>query len=392
MSKHSSSEDPRGRRSHGCRSWLEIDLSALRHNIKLLKKLAGPGRLFMACVKSNAYGHGLVEVAKAAEAAGADRLAVAWVDEGLSLRRAGVNIPIQVLMEPPPDAAMEMARNKLIASLSDTGTAEKIAANLGRPLTVHVEVDTGMGRVPLQPEQTADYLARLQSMGKFVIEGLFSHFSSAGEPFNPRFDRFTREQLTDFNRLCAALEKRGLKIPLKHMAGSDAVANYPESYLDMIRPGAWIYGYKGKSIGLDLKPVLSWKSRVYRVTAAHANRAYGYEMSFQPSRESRIAHLTVGYGDGYPRSLSNCGEVLIQGRRAPIVGLVGMETMMIDAGDLPGELVGMEAVLIGRQGSEQIMAAELARKIGLFGAMITCGIKESIERFYVEHTSGPIAF
>jgi len=371
------------------RSWVEIDLSAVAHNIRTLKGVAGPGRLVMACVKSNAYGHGLNEVARAAEAAGADRLAVAWVDEGLSLRRAGVRVPIQVLMEPPPEAAVEMAQSGLIASLSSLGTARRMAERLDRPLTVHVEVDTGMGRVPLQPDEVPGFLARLARMGPFRVEGLFSHFSSAGEPGDSRFDRFTRDQLNAFTRLCSRLESQGVRVPIRHMAGSDGVAHYPESRLDMIRPGAWVYGYKGRRIGLDLAPVLSWKTRVLRVTPASAHRPYGYAMSFLPERDTRIAHLPVGYGDGYPRALSGVGEVLIQGMRAPVAGMIGMETMMVDVGHIEGDLEGREAVMIGRQGPERIKAADLAERIGLFGVMITCGIKEKVPRIYLGRDSRP---
>lgn len=370
------------------RSWAEIDLDVLSHNIGSLKKLAGADRLLMACVKSNAYGHGLVEVSRAAEAAGADRLAVAHVEEGLLLREAGVTLPIQVLMEPPVDAALEMARNDLIASLSSPAIAESIAAKLDRPLTVHVEVDTGMGRVSLQPGEAEAFISYIQRTACFRLEGVFSHFSSAGAPDDERSDGFTRKQLREFNALTEQLSRSGIQIPLKHMASSDAVAFYPESYLDMIRPGAWVYGYKGKSVGLDLQPVLSWKTRVLRVTEVPAGKTVGYEMAFCPSRDTRVAHLAVGYGDGYSRSLSGVTEVLIKGKRVPTVGLIGMESMMADVGGIEGDLQGEEAVLIGCQGAEQITAAEVAEKIGMFGVMITCGIKERVARIYKHEKTG----
>ena len=366
------------------RTWVEVDLAALGHNVRTLKNLAGQGRLLMACVKSEAYGHGLVETARAAEKAGADRLAVARVDEGTALRRAGLALPIQVLLEPSPNEAEELLRHRLIPSLSTMKTARALAACLDQPLKVHVEVDTGMGRVPLRPGDTAEFLGFLEQTGRFQVEGLFSHFSSAGEPHDPEFDRFTRSQLASFKDLCEGLEQAGFQIPLKHMASSDAAAFYPESHLDMIRSGAWVYGYKGASVGLDLKPVLSWKTRVWRVTNASAGRPVGYEMAFRPGRDTRIAHLPVGYGDGYPRALSNLGEVLIMGKRLPVAGLVGMESLMVDAGSLEGDLEGREAVLVGRQGKEEITAAYLAEKIGLFGVMITCGIKEKVRRIYLE--------
>lgn len=365
------------------RSWVEVDLSALGHNIRSLKRLAGPQRLLMACVKSEAYGHGLIKVATAAVAAGANRLAVAHMEEGVALRRAGLVVPIQVLMEPPLEATRDMARHDLIASLSSLKKAEAMAVRLDRPLTVHVEVDTGMGRVPLQANQSPEFIDSLKRMGPFRVEGLFSHFSSAGDPNEPGHHRFTCSQLATFKRLCSRLEEKGLRIALKHMAGSDAVAFYPESYLDMIRPGAWVYGYKGESVGIDLKPVLSWKTKVFRVTRVPAGQAVGYDMSYRSGHDTRIAHLPVGYGDGYPRALSNIGSVLIKGQRVPIAGLVGMESMMVDLGDIPGEIEGQEVTLIGRQGSEQITAAELANSIGMFGVMITCGIKEKVKRIYI---------
>ncbi|MFO7716730.1 alanine racemase [Desulfosarcina sp.] len=364
------------------RTWVEIDLSAVQHNIGTLRKKAGPGRLVMACVKSNAYGHGLVEVARAAEAAGVDRLAVAQVDEGLVLRQAGLAVPIQVLMEPSAQAVEEMRRHRLIASLSTPEVVHRMATGYYGPLTVHIEVDTGMGRVPLQADRAEDFLALLKRERGFNIEGIFSHFACAGKPGNPFCDTFTYHQLNTFTGLCDRLAEKGFRIRLKHIAGSDAVAFYPRSYLDMIRPGAWVYGYKSQSIGLDLKPVLSWKTKIFRITAAPAGRPVGYEMAFRPSQDTRIAHLPVGYGDGYPRALSNCSEVLIKGQRAPVVGLIGMESMIVDVGHIPGDLEGQEAVLIGCQGAEKITAAGLAKRIDLFAAMITCGIKESVPRIY----------
>lgn len=367
----------------GTRSWVEIDLTAVAHNVRTLKSKAGSDRLLMACVKSDAYGHGLVPVARAAEEAGADRLAVAHVDEGLKLRQAGIKAPIQVLTEPPPEAVGDMARHELIASLSSLEKVEPLAAGLKKPLTVHVEVDTGMGRVSLKPEGALSFLEKLVRTGRFEVEGLFSHFSSAGSPDNPAFDRLTRTQLETFVRLCDQLARDRRRIALRHMAGSDAVAFYPESYLDMIRPGAWVYGYRGRSVGLDLRPVLAWRTRILRVTRVPAGSAVGYEMSFRPTRDTTVAHIPVGYGDGYPRALSGLGEVLINGRRAPVVGLVGMESIMVDVGHIPGQVLGREVTLIGRDGPEQITATELAGKIGLFGVMITCGIKEKIERIYL---------
>jgi alanine racemase len=360
---------------------VEVDLGALRHNVRSLKQRAGSNCLLMACVKGDGYGHGMVPVAEAVASAGADRLGVAYVDEGIALRQSGVRLPIHILLEPPVTSAEELRAFGLTATLSTTETMRGLAGRLTGRLPVHVEVDAGMGR-GLPPDEVEHFLRLLDDCRVFELEGLFGHLPSAGAPECPELREGTRHQISRFAQLAEGVRGRR-SIPLVHLAASDALSFYPESRFDMVRPGAWVYGYKSRSVGMDLRPALTWKARVIQVLPAPKGRAMGYEGTFVPSQETRVAILGVGYADGYPRALSSRGEVLLQGRRLPVVGLVGMEWIMVEIGMLPVR-VGEIAVLIGRQGDAEVTAAELGARMGQYGAALTCGIKERVERFYLE--------
>jgi len=336
----------------------------------------------MACVKGDGYGHGMVPVAEAVVSAGADRLGVAYVDEGIALRKSGVSLPIHVLLEPPEACAEDMLAYGLTATLSTTETMRGLTRRLTGRLPVHVEVDVGMGR-GLPPDDLEGFLQLLEDCGVFELEGLFGHLPSAGAPECPELRERTRDQITRFSRLAETVRSRR-RIPLIHLAASDALAYYPESRFDMVRTGAWVYGYKNPFAGLDLRPALTWKARVIQVLPAPQGRAMGYEGTFVPTQDTLVAVLGAGYADGYPRDLSNRGEVLLQGRRLPVVGLVGMEWIMVETGMFLPVRVGEAAVLVGRQGGEEITAAELAARLGHYGATLTCGIKERVERFYLE--------
>jgi alanine racemase len=365
------------------RVWAEVDLEAIRHNAQALKEAAGPGRLYMACVKGNGYGHGMVQVARAALQGGADRLSVAQVEEGIELRQAGIKAPIQILIEPLPEHAKAIFENDLIPTLSSPAVAKEMALRLPGRIKVHVEVDTGMYRVPLKPERTSDFIRLLHSFGVYEVEGIFSHFSCSHFPNDPISREFTLKQLAFFKEIIRDCETNGHRFPLKHMASSGAVALYPEAYLDMIRPGYILYGFPLDWIKLPTKPALSWKTRVWSVLPVAKGMGVGYDRNYIPQKETRIAILATGYADGYPRVLSNLSHVLIRGKRAPVVGLIGMDQMTADVGHIADVSRGDEVVLIGEQEGAHLTAIELADHLKTTAAIFTCSIAHRVERIYL---------
>lgn len=376
MNKLSHPDPPR-------RVWAEVDLEAIRHNAHALKEAAGPSRLYMACVKGNGYGHGMVQVARAVLQGGADRLSVAQVEEGIELRKAGIKAPIQILIEPLPEHAKAIFENDLIPSLSSPKVAKEMALRLPGRIKVHVEVDTGMYRVPLKSERAPDFIHLLNSFSVYEVEGIFSHFSCSHYPDSPIHREFTLKQLAIFKEIVRACETNGHCFPLKHMASSGAVALYPEAYLDMIRPGYILYGFPIDWIKLSTKPALSWKTRVWSVLPVAKGVGVGYDQDYIPQKDTKIAILATGYADGYPRVLSNLSHVLIRGKKVPVVGLIGMDQMMADVGYIADVSRGDEVVLIGEQEGEQVTAVELANHLNTTAAVITCSIAHRVERSYL---------
>ena len=364
------------------KTWAEIDLHAIRHNARLLKNLAGPKRFFMACVKGNGYGHGMVPVAKAALEGGADRLSVASVEEGVELRQAGIQVPIQVLIEPDIDEARLLYRYNLIPSLSSIDVSKGIAEKLPGKIKVHIEIDTGMKRVPLEPHAVYGFLNLLDALGKFEVEGLFSHFTSSHISHNDVARRFTRNQLKVFCDVVEKIEAGGRSIAVKHMACSGAVALYPEAYLNMIRPGGLLYGFQFDWADLPLKPALSWKTRVKNVVQAQKGVGVGYDQAYVPKTDTTLAVLSAGYADGYFRMLSNRSHVIIRGKRVPVVGLVGMDQMMADVGSIDAVSKGDEVILIGEDHAKRILATELADLFETTPVIFTCAIANRVKRVY----------
>lgn len=361
------------------RVWTEVDLAAVAHNVRAIK--TATGRPLMACVKGEGYGHGRVPVARAAVAAGADRLSVAHVEEGVDLRRAGIAVPVHVLLEPHPKTAPLFARHDLVATVGSPETARAMAAELSRPIRVHVPVDTGMGRDPLHPENALDFLRFLDDFDVFEVEGIFSHFPCAYPATNSAFSALTQKQIQRFGRLVDQCRDAGFHL-LAHLANSGGTALYPDAYFDLVRPGALIYGYGFDWLPWPLTPALSWKTRVSAVVPAAAGDRLGYDHTHRVAQNTRIALLSAGYADGYPRILSNKGRVLIRGVAAPVVGLVAMDQIMVDAGRIPGVARGDEAVLIGAQGGERVDAADLAALLDTSPVTLTAAIAHRVPRIY----------
>ena len=337
----------------------EIDLSALQHNLQIIRTVAGK-RDVISVVKADAYGHGSVEVARRLVAGGTTDLAVAYTDEAKVLREAGITAPILVFFdqENPADyfrydLAAVLRDRKMIRAFSDE------ARKRGTTLPVHMKIDTGMGRIGFRPEQAVESALEIAGIEGIRLEGLMSHFSEADLA-----DRtYAQQQLKIFGDLRDVIQSRtGLSLRC-HIANSAAVLSLPDALFDAVRPGIALYGYSPFEESFGLRPVLSLRSKVLAVRNLPVASPVSYGRTFVTKRESRIAVIPVGYADGYSRLFSNNAEMLVQGCRVPVVGRVCMDMTMLDVTDVPNVSEGDEVVILGRQGEEMITAAELAEKI-----------------------------
>jgi alanine racemase len=360
--------------------WAEIDLDALSYNVASLKRQSGPAAM-AAVIKANGYGHGALGIARGALEAGADRLAVISVDEGEQLRRGGLSVPILVMGHSPVSAArriVELQLTPTVASL-EMGQAlarEAEARSVRQPL--HLKVDTGLIRYGLSPQEVVPLAEALRPVPSLEVEGIFTHFASADEGDK----RFTLEQYTTFRGVAEKLPW----IPVRHVSNTATLIDRPEMSLEMTRPGVGMYGlypspYVNRS--LNLRPVLSLKSRVIRLTRVAPGDSVSYGRTWRANRPSTIALVMCGYGDGLPRLLSNRGSVLVRGRRVPIVGRVCMDMCMADVTDVPDVAMDEEVVIIGRQGEAEIRAEEVAELCGTISYEILCGITARVPRLYL---------
>jgi alanine racemase len=366
-----------------------VDLDAIRHNVALLRPGVAsrpaeiPGAKVMAVVKANGYGHGAVPVARAALEAGAEWLGVALVEEGIGLRDAGIEARVLVLTEFPPGSEKEALKAGLTPTLYTEDGLHRLAeaaGAVGRNVPVHLKIDTGMHRVGLDPALAESFSANLIESG-LDLEGIWTHFAAADERWEP----FTMVQLDRFYQALGKLHAAGVSWRIVHAANSAATMAQLAPF-DLVRVGIAMYGLcpgpdlAGESAAL--RPALSWRSAVSMVKRVPAGEGISYGLRYAPTRDSTIATVPVGYADGYSRSLSNKGEVLIRGRRYRVAGTVTMDQIMVDCGDDPIE-AGDEVVLIGRQGEAEVTADELADRIGTINYEVVCGISERVPREYV---------
>jgi alanine racemase len=358
----------------------DVDLDAIRGNVETLKP---PGAAFMAVVKANGYGHGDVPVARAAIQGGAMWLGIALVEEGLRLREAGIrNEPILLLSEFPAEAEKEVVAADLTPTVYSERKASALAAAaraIGRPARAHLKVDTGMHRVGVLPERAVAVARALVSEG-IEIEGVWTHFARSDEVDAPT----TTEQLDGFRAVLGDLEADGIRPRYRHAANSGAALAWPESHFDLVRVGVAMYGIApGPDLAgrAQLRPAMSLRSRVSYVQRLPAGAGVSYGHTYRLAHDSTIATVPIGYADGYLRALSNRGQVLIGGRRRPVVGNVTMDQLMVDVGDDPIQ-IGDEVVLFGRQGEEEIRAEEVAGWAGTIGYEIVCAVSERVPREY----------
>jgi len=363
-------------------TWAEIDLQAIEYNYKQVRKAIGKNTHVMAVVKANAYGHGTVEVSSVLEKLGVRYLGVATTDEAVRLRDHGIKTPVLVLGSVLPGevrVAIEKDITLTLCSYDLLGWIRKEAED-GARVKVHIKIDTGMGRIGVWHEDALDFVKEVSKDPRIALEGIYTHFSSAG-----RDDFFTHYQMESFEKLLIEIEKQWIKIPLCHAANSIATIDVKRSHLNMVRPGLIIYGMYPKHTFpklIKLKPALSLKTKIVFIKDTPPGRSISYGRAFITQKHTRIATLPIGYADGYGRNLSNKAEVLVRGKRAPVVGKVTMDQTMIDVGHIPGAKVGDEVVLIGRQAREEIRMEKLARLAGMIAYEVVCSISNRVPRVY----------
>ncbi len=365
-------------------TWVEVDLGAIAANVAALKAQAAAPRL-MAVVKADGYGHGMVPAARAALAGGADWLAVALVEEGQTLRAAGVDAPVLVLTEPPPGAAGALLDARLtptVYSPEFTAALDREARDRGGArVGVHLKLDTGMRRVGVPPAQWEDALRRVGAAEGLHLEGLWSHFAVADEPDHP----FIAHQAREFRRGLALAASLGLRPEFAHLCNSAGTLHLHDEHHDMVRPGLAVYGLEpapGLAGATRLRPALTWRSQLSFVKRVAAGEAVSYGLRWTAPRETTIGSVPAGYADGVTRALSDRGQVLLRGRRVPIAGTVCMDQFLVDAGELP-VAAGDEVVLIGAQGDAAVTADDWAAWLGTINYEVVCGIGKRVPRRYL---------
>ncbi len=365
-------------------TYCEIDLSAIRHNVGVMRgKLCGGAKL-LAVVKADAYGHGAVPVARAALEAGADMLAVAIPEEGETLRKAGIAAPILVLGGISPDEAQAVAQNDLTQVVFDEAAVRALAQagqSVGKNVKVHVKLETGMNRIGLSGAKDVQRLVRLiDALEGVELDGCFTHMATADED-----DRDgTMAQLARFNELCAAIAAVHPGKITRHAANTACIFRYPQAHADMVRGGIALYGYPPVEEAKGLRPAMRWATRAVHVKTIQPGERVSYGGTFEAKRETRVMTLPVGYADGYRRALSGKACVLVRGRRAPVIGRVCMDQIMVDVTDIPGAAVGDEAVLLGAQGEDMIDADEMAGWLGTISYEVICSPSGRVPRVYKE--------
>ena len=370
------------------RNSAEVSLKAIRHNVMEVKKRIPEGVKLLAVVKADAYGHGAVPVAKALEDL-ADYYAVAMLEEAAELREAGIQHPILILGYTSPSQYEELLKLDICPCIYDRHTAECLSAaavRLGLTAKPHIAVDTGMTRIGFQvTEEDADVIAAVSGLPNLKIEGLFTHLSCADMTDKTH----SRGQFALYAEMLDMLEARGVAIPVRHICNSAAVMEFDDDRYDMVRAGIVQYGiYPSEEVDktrMDLIPALAWKSHVIHVKEVGPGKGVSYGATYVTERPStRIATVSVGYADGYPRALSNKGRVLIRGRSAPILGRVCMDQMMVDVTEIPDVQVEDEVTLIGWDGEEHIPVEEVADPAGRFNYEMLCTISSRVPRVYVD--------
>lgn len=368
------------------RTWAQVSIGSIKNNYLSIRKHLPEGCRFMGMVKSNAYGHGAVEVSRLLQENGCDYLSVACLDEALELRNAGISLPILVLGYTPAqfiEKASDCGAAQNLISLEAAREYSQVLSRVGKTLKIHIKLETGMGRTGFDVKH-GDVSAAVEALGLpgLEAEGIFTHFAVADETEGMRY---TKEQFKLFSEAVVKIQQQAkVSFEIKHCANSAAVINYPEMCLDMVRPGIALYGcYPGADKGsLELLPAMELKSRITQVFTLEKGECIGYGCTFTAMEKTTVAVLPIGYGDGLHRCLSGKIDVLINGRRCPQIGRICMDMCMADVSDCDEVKVGDIAVIFGHDGEEFIPVEELAEKAGSISYEMFCALSPRVPRIY----------
>jgi alanine racemase len=390
-----------------------VDLAALVQNLRAIRRFVNPvgekrkkPRKVLAIVKGNGYGHGAAAVAKALEKAGADWFGVTCSAEGIELREAGVKGPILLLTGFWPgeeERILDHGLTPAITCCEQLALLERVAARsparkrVGSQLGFHLKIDSGMNRLGIPPEEIESFARQLATCAHLRLEGVFTHFASS-EVFPPALrGEQTTDQEKQFRAGLGRLRALGVNPGIIHLANSAAIASRPGTWADMVRPGVILYGYHPgydppelrteMEARLPLRPVMSLRARVIGLRDVAPGQGVGYDAVFIAKRQTKIAVISAGYGDGLPRSLGNRGQVLLHGRLAPIVGIVSMDVTMADVTDVPGVAMGDVATVYGRDGKHVLPASGVAQRIGTVTSDLFCAVSQRVTRFYLRSRS-----
>jgi len=365
-------------------TYAEVDLSAIRDNIRAIRARVGPKVRIMPAVKANGYGHGAAPVSRACLQAGAEALCVAIPEEGKELREAGFDAPILVLGCSTPDAAAETVRFDMASTVCDLAYARAVseaAVKQGKTASVHVKVDTGMGRIGVQPDEVHDFVLSVRSLPALSVDGVFTHFPSADEA-----DRsYTLAQIAVFRKVLDGLKRRRVSVAMAHASNSGGVLAYPEADFDAVRPGIMIYGsYPSLEVvhSIPIREAMTLKTRIVFLKEVDAGTTVSYGRTHALRARSKIATLPIGYADGYQRMLSNRGEAAVRGVRVPVIGRVCMDQIIVDVTEVPGVELGDEVILMGG-GYDYLSASSVAAKAGTISDETFCAITSRVPRVYI---------
>lgn len=380
---------------HSAQLWAEINTDAIAHNIRQLKAKLATDVNLMAVVKADGYGHGSVPCARTALANGAAFLGVARIEEALILRRAGIAAPILIFGYTPPDLTETLLTHQLHQTVYNLETAQAysaIAAKLRKKLSVHVKIDTGMGRLGFpvivdskNVDRLVQTITTIGDLSGLSLTGLSTHFATADDPNQ----MMAKEQLNKFKAISDKLYDNNLKLNYLHTANSAALISLPDAHLNMVRPGIALYGLSPFDTplpqGIELRPAMTLKTRIIHLKTVSADTPISYGATWRAKTTTRIATVPIGYADGYRRNLSSIGKMLVRGQKAPVVGRVCMDSTMLDVGHIPGVELGDEVVVFGSQEHTTLPADELARQLGTINYEIVSALTARVPKVYVHN-------
>jgi alanine racemase len=365
-------------------AWVEIDLDAVKHNVDRVRSIVPAGVSMLLVVKADAYGHGAVRISRLAVECGVDMLGVATLDEGRELRKAGIKLPILILSPVLPQELDGVLENDLAVSASSYEFAEKasdIAIRAGTVCTLHVEIDTGMGRTGIAQGEAIEAVSRMGALPGIKIEGLFTHFPASDSDID-----FTTDQIRLFTGIVGALRTAGVTFRYLHCANSAAILNFPSSEFNLVRPGLLVYGHAPSVVlkdRLDVVPAMSFKARLVLVRDMPAGASISYGRTYIAPKALKMGVVPVGYGHGLSHRLSNRGQFLFRGKRSSIIGRVTMDMTMLDLSEFPDAEVGEEIVIFGKQQGAEIAVDEIARWDETLNYEVLCRISKRVPRLYL---------